>query len=386
MKKSIILLTMLILLTIVAYAEVESVTKIKDLGFDTSGDNTECIYYETENKLYCFSLPFPANRSRIWTYDIDTEVILNKTELLPEGFRWGDKSGIVIYGTKVWGYTYQTFSFLYDIPNANVTDLDLPLRGTGFCCDIDEGTDDVYCVGGNSGDVLVFKYEIDTGTFTNLSDPIIENVDTLQVSDMCDYDQTRDKLYYVGGWFRNPATNYSYDVYSYDVSGDTHSLIGEFPNILAHPDSTDFGLANGDCDYIESENKLYCYGMDDNNYQYQEIFYIDVTTGTSGVDDTLMYENASFFTCDRISETKTVCLGGYYGDGWDYFNDIFEIQYSTPPTPAPTGYVASHSASDISSVVIDFFVEFGIQIIAFTSIIALIGLYIWIKPKIPKVM
>ena len=42
-------------------------------------------------------------------------------------------------------------------------------------------------------------------------------------------------------------------------------------------------------------------------------------------------------------------------------------------------YTLAHSSSDISAVVIDFIVEYGIQILAFAGLIALITLFVWAK-------
>ena len=44
-----------------------------------------------------------------------------------------------------------------------------------------------------------------------------------------------------------------------------------------------------------------------------------------------------------------------------------------------TNYTPAHSSSELSAVVIDFIVEYAIQIIAFVGLIALVGLYIWFR-------
>jgi len=44
-----------------------------------------------------------------------------------------------------------------------------------------------------------------------------------------------------------------------------------------------------------------------------------------------------------------------------------------------TAYTPAHTSSDLSAVVIDFIVEFGIQILAFVGLIALVGLYVWFR-------
>lgn len=44
-----------------------------------------------------------------------------------------------------------------------------------------------------------------------------------------------------------------------------------------------------------------------------------------------------------------------------------------------TNYTATYDSSDISAVVIDFIVEYGVQLLAFAGLIALISLYLWVK-------
>ena len=44
-----------------------------------------------------------------------------------------------------------------------------------------------------------------------------------------------------------------------------------------------------------------------------------------------------------------------------------------------TNYTPTHEASDIPSVVIDFLVEYGVQLLAFAGLIALVGLFIWAR-------
>jgi hypothetical protein len=43
------------------------------------------------------------------------------------------------------------------------------------------------------------------------------------------------------------------------------------------------------------------------------------------------------------------------------------------------GYTPNHSSNEIASVVIDFMVTFGVQILAFAGLIALVVLFVWAK-------
>lgn len=44
-----------------------------------------------------------------------------------------------------------------------------------------------------------------------------------------------------------------------------------------------------------------------------------------------------------------------------------------------TNYTPVHSAGDIPTIVIDFLVEYGVQILAFAGLIALVTLFVWAK-------
>lgn len=44
-----------------------------------------------------------------------------------------------------------------------------------------------------------------------------------------------------------------------------------------------------------------------------------------------------------------------------------------------TEYTPTHTSSDLASVVIDFIVEYGVQILAFAGLIALVTLFVWAK-------
>lgn len=44
-----------------------------------------------------------------------------------------------------------------------------------------------------------------------------------------------------------------------------------------------------------------------------------------------------------------------------------------------TEYTPTHTSSDLAGVVIDFIVEYGVQILAFAGLIALVTLFVWAK-------
>lgn len=44
-----------------------------------------------------------------------------------------------------------------------------------------------------------------------------------------------------------------------------------------------------------------------------------------------------------------------------------------------TNYTPAHTSGDLSGVVIDFIVEYGVQILAFAGLIALVTLFVWAR-------
>lgn len=44
-----------------------------------------------------------------------------------------------------------------------------------------------------------------------------------------------------------------------------------------------------------------------------------------------------------------------------------------------TDYTPTHDSGDLAGIVIDFLVEYGIQILAFAGLIALVTLYVWAR-------
>jgi len=75
--------------------------------------------------------------------------------------------------------------------------------------------------------------------------------------------------------------------------------------------------------------------------------------------------------CNSVTDLNTC--------GETYSGNYSEFTPQTCSYPPPiTGYVSLHTSSDIPSVVIDFFVEFWLQIILFIGLIALVLLGMWL--------
>lgn len=79
--------------------------------------------------------------------------------------------------------------------------------------------------------------------------------------------------------------------------------------------------------------------------------------------------------CNSVVDLNT--CGEIYSGNYSEF-----ISQTCSYPPPITGYVPAHTSSDVPSVVVDFIVEFGIQIIAFVGLIALVALYLWFQGAI----
>lgn len=44
-----------------------------------------------------------------------------------------------------------------------------------------------------------------------------------------------------------------------------------------------------------------------------------------------------------------------------------------------TAYTPTHDSNDLASIVIDFLVEYGVQLLAFAGLIALVTLFVWAR-------
>jgi len=78
----------------------------------------------------------------------------------------------------------------------------------------------------------------------------------------------------------------------------------------------------------------------------------------------------------NVVEDQNTCGESYAGDYSEFLPQacVYVVGNET--------YVPSHTSSDIGGVVIDFFVEFGVKMIALAGLVALIGFGIWAYKKI----
>jgi hypothetical protein len=242
--------------------------------------------------------------------------------------------------------------------------------GGSYDCSLRPETDEIYCWGGSSADgKIIRKYDIGEDSVTELIYTTdYDGGDNATDYVGCDF-VNDDVLVCYGGYYGGSTTD---GLMEYSISGNSTSFM-----------NTGQKFAGGSCNAIAG--LLYCtYGADDDaGTPLDEIFYYNHTTDTFGTLTATLPVGFVLYGEAGVIGTSIYNLGGYEGVGYIESQDIFELYFDipvpTPPSP-PTGltpYNASHSTSDVAGVVVDFGVEFGLQMIAFAGLIALIGLGVW---------
>jgi hypothetical protein len=80
--------------------------------------------------------------------------------------------------------------------------------------------------------------------------------------------------------------------------------------------------------------------------------------------------------CNEVEDGNT-CGEEYSGDYSEFDAQSCVYPPSTPQNNSLTGYVPAHSSSDVGGLVVDFSVEFGMQMVALAGLVALVGLGVW---------
>ena len=198
--------------------------------------------------------------------------------------------------------------------------------------------------------------------FTGSCNPVLSNYSPSIVfeneTNLCfDFYLNYDNNNIIGMFNTNTSTNYN--IGTFDNTGDIFDWYGNYTTCV---NLADAGVTAGD----------YYFYMGIPDSFYGEIYpYPFVVLGDcipnwscNGYATCIVNEQA----CNSVEDLNT-CGETYSGDYSEF----------TPQSCSPiTGYTPAHVSSDIASVVVDFFVEFWIQIIAFVGLIALVGLGVWL--------
>ena len=245
--------------------------------------------------------------------------------------------------------------------------------GASYDCSLRPQTDEIYCWGGaGSGSRIIRKYDISEDSVSEITETTDYDGGTNQTDYIgCDF-VSSDVLVCYGGYYGGLTPS---GLMEYSISGNSTFFM-----------DTGQIFAGGSCNAIEGI--LYCtYGADDDaGTPLDGIFYYDYITDTFGTLTATLPQGVVLYGDAGVIGTTFYNLGGYVGVGYDESNDIFEVAFDVSvPVSVPTGltpYNATHSTSSIVGVVIDFGVEFGIQLIAFAGLVALVGLAVWVKKLI----
>lgn len=413
MRKTILLPILLILLVTIVYSQVEpnlTIDSVTDISFPIN--QGDCLGYN--DNIYCFDNN--AGHTYIFKYNITSKTLINDFNFSALGvssincIEYNDYFYCFSRGQSQQqhykisaDYTNLTllsnFSISPDFGNFNTWYPDCKLRPT---------TDEVYCYG--TGDTqdnqnYLLKYDIGDDLWTQL----VFIPDGLS-NPLCAW-RNSNEMWCGLGFLQPSVTN---QIYVYYVDTNTSTTL-----------SNSFGMEMHWCKWVN--DIYYCFAGDDGNIPLASMSYYDPTSNTTGnLTTEFPYPYTSFNGCADKSETISYCIGGYANDSFEQNYNIFKVDFTQLCTPdwsctgyetcvSPmvnascnavtdlnncgdgyggnyseftsqtcsypppiTGYVPAHSTSDISGVVIDFGVEFGLQIIAFVGLIALIGIGIWV--------
>lgn len=183
----------------------------------------------------------------------------------------------------------------------------------------------------------------------------------------------------------------------FDLFGSSTFRIGLFSNATTIQSSVISGLAvpTRVSAYMLQNGSIYFYSSNGNkNASYSFPFAFDTT-----YTNLYLYSASSNIRFDNISITMGSCVPDWSCNGYDvclsnstqncnsvtdlnFCGETYSGDYSEFP-PQSCTYVApvvvwtpAHTSADIPFVVVDFLVEFGLQMIVFVGIISLIVLYI----------
>lgn len=363
----------MILMTAVAYAQVEpTVTNITytntgNFQFVGSIDGVMCIGI-SDHENWCYG----NNYEYIWIYDKDTYEVTNPYNLTEDGLSGDLPEFCEFYEGDgyIYCFTSPDDNFKVDVatgtktPLANRTPTDESFPAPS--CDVRPNTDDIYCIGQHGGTGNPMRvYDIGTDSWTY---PMNLNYSAFWLS--CDFVDDDTWVCY-GGY--DGSWNTLDTLFEYHVPTNTTTII-----------STGQKFTSGSCNAISGI--LYCmFGVDDDaGTPLDEIFYYNATSNTFGTLSTTLPVEFVLYGHAGLMGTTIANMGGYSGLGYDNSNDIFEVYFDIPlpPEPEVEEWTPQHSISDVTGLVIDFGVEFGLQAIALAGLIALVGIAVWVRGRL----
>ena len=381
MKKIIILLSMLILMTTIAFAEFEptvtNITYVNDggLNFGVGADGMSCVGY-SDSEMICLG----ANILKMYNFNKDTLTVTNPYNFTASEWNTNGNSGgfCEFYETDGMAYCFlnENQNIKFDPQIGTVTFLANHTTWTGtsggnFRCDFRPNTDQVYCWGSSGSPTYLSVYDVSDDMWTYPRTMGYNDVDGEYNYASCGFVDDDNFVCY-GGY--DGFSNTQSDLIVYDVISNSTTTIATGQKFVSGSAHTIDGL----------DNIIYfTYGVDDDlGEPLDGIFYYNHSSTTFGtLTATLPVELVLYGSAGTIGN-YVYNLGGYAGLGYDNSNDIFELFFDvpvppTPPTGGLTPYTPTHGIGSVTGLVIDFGVEMGVQYILFAGLIAIIGLGIW---------
>jgi hypothetical protein len=315
MKKTIVLISLFILMATVAFAQVEpNIIQLGNFSDVNEVGEPDCVY-GGNGFVYCAYMS--SNYNKLYSYELATDAWTEEATLPDTGGGYaGELAAGVLYNSKIYMFKYNwtstsTSVIEYDV-NSNIftTVADLPEgQQELYECDLRPSTDEIWCLGLTADyPTTLRKYDISTQTFTDIA--------TISYQEMgggippratCIF-RNSDEFWCTGGRDDSFAMIDKHLVYSINQNTTTEyqAAIGLWEI---------FCRWHGDI--------LYCYGGDDSNEMFPTMFYYNptgniygnLTTEWTGPEPN--QHTAYSGGCTEINSTTDFCKPPYFNNNWD---------------------------------------------------------------------
>jgi hypothetical protein len=247
-------------------------------------------------------------------------------------------------------------------------------------CDLRPYTDEIWCwssanAGSSAGNVII-KYDIGDDTWTEIANVNFEGASKGLDRHRCIF-INENELWCIAGSSEQSPTDFYNNIMVYNVATDTSDQTRTFDSMQG---DSHLCWSHLDCNEI-----IYCTAQyndlnDPVNWITENIYWYNTGTDENGILTTTFPYPISIPALAKAGNV-VYTFGGYVNDTWDIGQDIFEIDFGDENPVCPDGeeaYTPQHSASDITGLVVDGFVEVGIQFVSFVGLIVVVGLVVWI--------
>lgn len=277
----------------------------KNTSLNVQSYQTECSYYESNDKIYCIGLDSNVNNPQVWSYDLLSQnvyVLLNSNNL----------SSLII--------------------NAQVTQ-----------CELRPNSDEIWCVVTDDGSPYsalaiptYYKYDIGDNSFDyvfNYSSGCSAVWGDLSF-------RNQDEIWNSGGYCTNGSGVVTDEIIIYNLTTDSISL-----------KSLPLAMESHKCKWVNGI--YYCYAGEDTSDDIYNITYYNPITDAKGISGNLDVSFAQWGTCVDKDNLTDICLGGYFLPSWNFNEDIYQISFFDPEqlgyTELETTYYESYypSQSDL---------------------------------------